>query len=59
MRSTIFLLLLAVFAVMGVLSWLRIPFANRFWVRARRFGYLYVALVLVLAALSLIFGRQL
>jgi hypothetical protein len=59
MRAMIMWTALAVAAVMGLLSWLHIPFARRFWVRIERLGYIYVALIIVLAVLSLVLGRRL
>ncbi|HZU77610.1 MAG TPA: hypothetical protein VFA70_12655 [Dehalococcoidia bacterium] len=44
---------------MAVLGFLRVPFARRFWITARRAGYIYVALIVVLAALSLVLGVRL
>jgi len=54
-RGTFLWLLLLVPGVMAVLGWLRFRFALRFWARMRRLGYLYVGLIVVLAALSLLF----
>ncbi|HEY8837440.1 MAG TPA: hypothetical protein VIO16_07140 [Dehalococcoidia bacterium] len=59
MRSTIFLWIFIGLGLMGVLGLVRFPFALRFWVHMRRLGYLYVAFVIALAALSVVFGRRL
>jgi hypothetical protein len=59
MRSTIFLWIFIGLGLMGVLGLVRFPFALRFWVHTRRLGYLYVAFVIALAALSVVFGRRL
>ncbi|HLZ68492.1 MAG TPA: hypothetical protein VKV26_01140 [Dehalococcoidia bacterium] len=59
MRESIVETLILALGVMAVLGLLRFKFALRFWRRVRRFGYLYVGLVVVLAALSLFFGVRL
>ena len=59
MRATIFETILLALVVMAVLGLLRFKFALRFWVRLRRFGYLYVGLIVALAALSFFFGVRL
>ena len=59
MRLTILFWIFIGLALMGVLGFLRFPFALRFWVHMRRLGYLYVAFVIALAALSVVFGRRL
>lgn len=59
MRATIFETVLLALGLMAVLGFLRFKFALRFWVKARRFGYLYVGLVVALAALSFFFGVRL
>jgi hypothetical protein len=59
MRQELVLWLIVALALMAVLGLLRVPFAVRFWRRARHFGYLYVALVVVLAVLSLVLGKRL
>jgi hypothetical protein len=45
------------FALLRGLSWVRIPFAVRLWRRMRQFAFLYVGLIVVLAALTLVTGR--
>lgn len=59
MRQELVLWLIVALVMMAVLGMLRIPFALRFWRRARQFGYIYVALVIVLAVLSLVLGKRL
>lgn len=46
------------FALVRGLAWVRIPFAVRLWRRMRQFAYIYVGLIVLLAALSLITGRS-
>ncbi len=58
-RESIVETVLLALAVMGVLGLLRFRFALRFWRRVRQFGYVYVTLIVVLAALSFFFGVRL
>jgi hypothetical protein len=58
-RESIIETALLVLLLMGVLGLLRFKFALRFWRQMRRLGYLYVTLIVVLAALSLLFGVRL
>lgn len=58
MRDLLFYGVVA-FALVRGLAWARIPFAVRLWRQMRRFAYLYVALVIVLAVVSAISGRSL
>ena len=59
MRAEIFFWLLVALGIMGVLGLLRFHFALRFWERARRMGYLYVALVIALAVVTILTGKRL
>ena len=58
MKELLFYGVLA-FALVRGMAWLRIRFAVRLWRRMRQIAYLYVVLVIVLAALSLVTGRTL
>ncbi|HZQ35318.1 MAG TPA: hypothetical protein VFD32_05260 [Dehalococcoidia bacterium] len=59
MRESIVEIAVLVLALMGVLGLLRFRFALRFWRGVRRLGYLYVGLIVALAALSFFFGVRL
>ncbi len=59
MRESIVETLVLALALMAVLGLLRFRFALRFWQRVRRLGYLYVGFIVVLAALSFLFGVRL
>ena len=56
MKELLFYGVLA-FALVRGLAWVRVPFAVRLWRRMRQLAYIYVALVVVLAAVSLVTGR--
>ena len=45
--------------LMAVCGLLRFKFALRFWQSARRLGYLYVALIVLLAVVSVVTGKRL
>jgi hypothetical protein len=58
-RAFIVRSLILVMFVMAGLGVLRFPFAVRFWRKVWQFGYIYVGMVVVLAALGLFFGVHL
>lgn len=59
LKATFVWMVILVLAVMAGLGLLRVPFALRFWVRMRRLGYVYVGLIVFLAALSVVIGHRL
>ncbi len=59
MKQTLAWMLILGLALMAGLGFLRVPFARRFWVNARRLGYIYVGLIVLLAAATFFFGVHL
>jgi hypothetical protein len=59
MRQELAFWVLVVLLLTGLAGMFRIPWAVRFWIRIRRLGYIYVALIVVLAILSAVLGRRL
>ncbi|MHB8578218.1 MAG: hypothetical protein ACYDCQ_23140 [Dehalococcoidia bacterium] len=59
MKAELFFWLFVALGIMAVLGLLRFRFALVFWERARRFGYLYVALIVVLAVVTVVTGKRL
>jgi hypothetical protein len=59
MRQEIAFWVLVVLLLTGLAGIFRVPWAVRFWTRIRRLGYVYVALIVVLAILSAVLGKRL
>ena len=59
MKAEILFFLFVALGVMAALGLLRVQFALRFWARMRRLGYLYVALIVLLAVVSIVTGKRL
>ena len=58
-KAELFFWLFVALGLMGALGLLRFRFALRFWERMRHLGYLYVALIIVLAIVSVVTGKRL